>query len=358
MGFGPERFTSPLADGPLQHGFDHFFGIAASLDMEPFAWIEDDRLPEAPTVMKRFLRNGIAAPSFEAVDVLPTLTKKAVEYIQTHGKTGEKPYFLYLSLTAPHTPIVPTPEWQGKSGLGDYADFVMQTDAAIGEVLRAIDDTGPGENTVVFFTSDNGFAPAAGPKRLEVRGHFPSAEFRGYKSDIWEGGHRIPLIVRWPEVVAPGSRSGQLVGLIDLFATTADMLGTELFDNAAEDSCSLLPLLEGKDEPVRTSDIYHSIDGYFAVRQGDWKLELCAGSGGWGAPREAKAVAQQLPSVQLYNIANDPRERYNLEAQYPEVVERLTRLLEKSIAEGRTTPGRPQKNDVAIEIYKKVKDDP
>jgi arylsulfatase A-like enzyme len=353
LGFGPQRFTSSLRDGPLQHGFDHFFGIAASLDMPPFAWLEDDRFPEAPTVTKRWMRSGPAAPSFEAVDVMPALTKKAVEFIRMHANAGEQPFFLYLAFTAPHTPIVPTPQWKGKSGLGDYADFVMQTDAAVGDVLQAIDDAGQRENTIAYFASDNGCAPAADPKGLEARGHFPSAEFRGYKSDIWEGGHRIPLIVRWPNVVAPGSNSAQLVGLIDLFATTADILQQKLPDNAAEDSFSILPILKGKDVAVRASDIHHSIDGCFAVREGNWKLELCSGSGGWGAPREARAAAQHLPKAQLYDLANDPGEQHNVEAEHLEIVERLTHFLEKTIADGRTTPGPPQKNDVAIEIYKK-----
>jgi arylsulfatase A len=357
LAFGPQRFTSPLADGPLQHGFDHFFGIAASLDMPPFAWIEDDHFPEAPTATKKWLRSGPAAPTFEAVDVMPTLTQKAVEYIRrTRGAGGGKadgqPFFLYLTFTAPHTPILPTPQWKGKSGLGDYADFVIQTDAAVGEVLRAIDDAGQRDNTIVYFTSDNGCAPAADPKQLEASGHFPSARFRGYKSDIWEGGHRIPLIVRWPGVTAPGTKSAQLVGLIDLFATTADVLHQPLPDDAAEDSFSLLPLFEGKDVTVRTTAINHSIDGYFAVREGNWKLDLCAGSGGWGAPREAQAAARRLPKVQLYDLADDPAETRNVQAQHPQIVERLTRFLEKAIADGRTTPGRPQKNDVVIEIYK------
>lgn len=350
--FGPQRFASPLKDGPLSHGFDRFFGISASLDMPPFAWIDDDRFPEQPSVTKTWVRSGPAAPSFEAVDVLPTLKDKAVQYIGERSQAGQ-PFFLYLPLTAPHTPIVQTRQWQGKSGLGEYADFVMQTDACVGEVLQAIDDAGQRENTVVFFTSDNGFAPAAGPQPLEEQGHYPSAAYRGYKADIWEGGHRVPLIVRWPQVVTPGSTSDQLVGLIDFFATAADIVGQAIPDAAGEDSFSLLPLLKGSDAPVRTAQIHHSIDGYFAIRQGKWKLELCAGSGGWGSPREPQAAKRGLPPVQLYDMAADPGEHHNLAADHPEVVERLTRLLEESIANGRTTVGQPQRNDAAIEIHKR-----
>jgi arylsulfatase A len=351
LGFGPQQFTSPLADGPLDHGFDHFFGISASLDMPPFAWIEDDRFTEEPTVTKTWVRPGPAAPGFEAVDVLPTLTRRSVEYIREQAG-AESPFFLYLPFASPHTPIVPTPEWQGKSGLGEYADFVMQTDAAVGEVLKAIDDAGVRDNTIVIFTSDNGFAPMADPKPLEEQGHYPSAGFRGYKSDIFEGGHRIPLIVRWPGVVAAGARCEQLVGQIDLFRTTADILEQKLPDNAAEDSVSLLPLLQGADKPVRDALIHHSAEGRFAIRGGQWKLAVCAGSGGWSDPREQRAVADGLPKVQLYDMTGDPAEQHNVAAEHPEMIERLTWLLEKSIADGRTTPGAPQKNDAIVNIVK------
>ncbi|MCA9234181.1 MAG: arylsulfatase [Planctomycetales bacterium] len=352
LGFGPERYASPLADGPLQHGFDHFFGISASLDMPPFAWVEDDRFPEAPTVTKQWLRSGPAAPSFEAVDVMPTLTRKAVEFIRSQSEANEAPYFLYLAFTAPHTPIVPTPEWQGRSGLGDYGDFVMQTDASVGEVLRAVDESRARDNTLVMFASDNGFAPAADAKALESQGHYPSADFRGYKSDIYEGGHRVPLIVRWPAVVAAGVTCEQQVGLIDLFATAADLLGQQLPADTAEDSVSLLPLLQGEDGPVRATAVHHSIDGCFAVREGDWKLALCAGSGGWGVPREPQAARKGLPKVQLYDMVRDRGEQNNLQAEQPQIVQRLTDYLKKSIARGRTTPGPPQTNDATIRIDK------
>jgi arylsulfatase A len=352
LGYGPQRFTSQLLDGPLQHGFDHFFGISASLDMPPFAWIENDRFPETPTATKRWQRSGPAAPSFEAVDVMPTLTKKAVEYIRRRGNEQDTPYFLYLSFTAPHTPIVPAPEWKGKSGLGDYGDFVMQTDAAVGEVLQAIDESGRRNNTIVYFTSDNGFAPAANPMQLEALGHFPSGPLRGYKSDIWEGGHRVPLIIRWPEVVAPSTTSSQLVGLIDLFATTAEILQQSLPETAAEDSVSLLPILKGRDKPVRESLVLHSIDGRFAIRKGNWKLSKCAGSGGWGMPRESQATSQNLPSTQLYDLASDLREEHNRQSEHLDLVAHLTSKLEESIAAGRTTPGPPLKNDVAVKVAK------
>ena len=354
LGLSPagRNVDAPFTDGPLRHGFDHFFGIAASLDMAPFAWIEDDRYVEAPSVKKTFVREGIAAPGFEAIDVMPTLTNKAVEYVRSHGKPGQPPYFLYLAYASPHAPILPTAEWRGKSGLGDYGDFVMQNDAAVGQVLKAIDDAGQTDNTLVIFASDNGFAPVAGPRELEAAGHYPSAVFRGYKADIWDGGHRVPFIARWPGVVRPGSTAGQLVSLTDLFATVADVLGQPVPAGAAPDSFSLLPALRGSDVAVRPFDVEHSVDGYFALRQGDWKLELCAGSGGWGNPREKPARAKNLPAVQLYNLSDDAGEGNNVAADNPEVVDRLTALLEKAVADGRTTPGRPLSNDAAVEVRK------
>ncbi len=342
LGFGDNQFKDPLTDDPTKHGFDYFFGISASLDMPPFVYIENGRFTEEPTVEKKWVRTGPAAKDFEAVNVLPDVTHKAADYIAAHAaeaKTG-KPFFLYVAFTAPHTPILPMKDWVGKSGLGPYGDFVMETDWAAGEVLKALDTGGVADNTLVVFTSDNGCSPAANVAKLEAEGHFPSAEFRGYKADIWDGGHRIPFIVRWPGKVQPGSHSGDLCCLTDLLATCADLVGEKLPASAAEDSVSLLPTLLAKsDGPRHEAVVHHSIDGMFAIRQGRWKLELCAGSGGWAAPREAEAVAQHLPPAQLYDMTADIGEQHNVAAEHPDVVKQLTALLEKYIAEGRSTAG-------------------
>lgn len=354
LGFGEQEYEAPLTDSPIDHGFDYFFGISASLDIPPFAWIENRRFTEVPSVTKHFYRDGEAAPGFEAVDVLPTLTDKAVAYVREHAPRDE-PYFLYLPYASPHTPIVPTDAWRGRSGLGDYADFVMQTDDSIGQVMDAIDASGEADNTIVIVTSDNGFAPAAGVARHEEHGHFPSAGFRGYKADIWEGGHRVPLVVRWPKVVAAGSRSEQLVGLIDLFATVAAALELDPPAGAAEDSVSLLPILQGHDEPVRDSVIHHSVNGCFALRDGPWKLARCAGSGGWAQPRDKQAAEQGLPPVQLYHLTDDTAEQHNLQAERAEVVRSMNAKLTNAVRSGRTTPGAPAKNDVRVRIDKKPK---
>ncbi|MFC1597867.1 arylsulfatase, partial [Planctomycetota bacterium] len=365
---GPEGwnvdYTRPVTEGPNSVGFDYYFGIAASLDMVPYTFIENDRVTAIPTVDKAFpmmlgrksmTRRGPGAAGFEAVDVLPTLTRKAVEYIAQRSATGagRKPFFLYLPYASPHTPIVPSPEWQGRSGLNYYADFVMQTDACVGEVLDALARRGVGDNTLVIFTSDNGCSPQADFPALLEKGHDPSSIYRGHKADIWDGGHRVAFIVRWPGKVRPGSTSDQLVSLVDLTATCADVLGLQLPENAAEDSVSLLPILLGEaDGPVREALIHHSISGKFSIRRGRWKLELCPGSGGWSPPRDAQATKQGLPPIQLYDMTADPSEQRNVEADHPEVVKDLTALLERYVAEGRSTPGAPQENTVPVNIRK------
>jgi arylsulfatase A len=351
--FGASKWADNIVDGPLDHGFDEFFGISASLDMPPFAFIENRRFTEPPTVEKKWLRAGPAAASFEAIDVLPKLTDRAVDFIGKASRSPGKPFFLYLALASPHTPILPTDAWQGRSRLNPYADFVMQTDAAVAAVLAALDAAGVADNTLVIFTSDNGCSPAAEVAQLETAGHFPSGSFRGYKADIWEGGHRVPFIVRWPRRVAAGSRSDTLVCLTDLFATCAGLVGADLPAEAAVDSFSLLPhLLQTPEGAVRESVVHHSIDGAFAIRRGQWKLALCPGSGGWAEPRDAAAREEGLPEMQLYDLSADVGEQHNIAAEQPKVVAELTELLQAAIDQGRTTPGPIQFNDGPIRMRK------
>jgi arylsulfatase A len=249
-----------------------------------------------------------------------------------------------LALASPHTPIVPDKEWQGKSGLGAYGDFVMATDWALGQVMEALDRSDISGETLLVFTSDNGCSPAAGVGKLEQQGHFPSAGLRGYKSDIWDGGHRIPFIARWPGVTKPGGVCARTICLTDLLATCAGIVGAELPDNAGEDSVSILPLLHGQDQAVREAVVHHSIQGMFALRQGGNKLIFGSGSGGWSKAGPDKSA------VQLYDMAEDLGELRNRQAEAPDEVARLTRLMEKYLADGRSTPGAPQKNDVKIKL--------
>ena len=226
----------------------------------------------------------------------------------------------------------------------------METDWALGEVLAALDENGVADNTLVVFTSDNGCAPYIGAQQLEQQGHFPSAQFRGYKADIWDGGHRIPFIARWPGKVKAGTQSDQLICLTDLLATCAAIVGATLPDGAGEDSVNILPALTGTaDRALREAVVHHSIDGKFAIRQGPWKVELCAGSGGWSNPKDNAAG---LPPIQLYDMRQDAGEGTNLQAEHPDVVARLTNLLEKYVADGRSTSGAPQTNDVPVRMMK------
>jgi arylsulfatase A-like enzyme len=355
-------FTKPATNGPQSVGFDHYFGISASLDMVPYTFIEDDHVTVQPTdtaklVMKsdnpgKFSREGPGAPGFKGEEVLPTLARHAAEYISR--QTKGKPFFLYLPFTAPHTPILPTKEWQGKTGLNAYGDFVAETDAAVGQVLEALDKSGLAENTFVVFTSDNGCSPSADFGELKAKGHNPSYIFRGNKADIYEGGHRVPFFVRWPAKVAAGQTSAQILCLTDFMATAADVIDFKLPDDAAEDSFSFLSILLGqKERAMRQRVVHHSINGNFAIREGKWKLELCPGSGGWSEPRPGRKLPAGSPPIQLYDLEADIGEKTNVQDKYPEVVANLTMKLEDIVSRGRSTPGEKQANTVPVDIWKK-----
>jgi arylsulfatase A-like enzyme len=360
-------FTQPIKNGPLAVGFDYYFGISASLDMVPYTFIENDRVTVQPTEDRGLpmfhgregnSRQGPAAPGFTGYEVLPTLIDKAVAYVDQRAADAKagKPFFLYLPLASPHTPILPNPKWQGKSGLNAYADFVMEHDAEVGRFLAALDRQGLTENTLIIFTSDNGCSPSAKFDELLAKDHNPSHVFRGHKADIFDGGHRVPFIVRWPAKVKAGTTSDQLVCLTDFMATCAAILEKPLPANAAEDSFSFLPALLGQKNPnARTAIVHHSINGSFAIRDGNWKLDLCPGSGGWSAPRPGLDDTSQLPLVQLYDLSKDIGETKNLQAEQPQTVARLTKLLEGYVANGRSTPGAKQANDVPVDIWKAAK---
>ncbi|WP_044254072.1 sulfatase family protein [Rhodopirellula sp. SWK7] len=317
-----------IPDGPLQRGFDYFHGFHHARDME--AVIENDRVIEHDAV----------------VNMLPRLTEKAAAWIDLQAQK-DQPFFLYVPLGSPHTPIVPTDQWKGKSGLGDYGDFVMQTDHAVGEITAALERNGMADNTLVIFTSDNGCSKAAGIPKLAGQGHIVSAHLRGSKADLWDGGHRIPFIVRWPGKVAAGSQNNSLICLTDLLATTCEILGIDMPSGSGEDSVSFLPALSG--DPIvstRNGVIHHSFSGHFAYRQGKWKLLLARASGGWSAPNEANAPAGS-PIAQLYDMDADIGEQHNLYTEKPEVAAQLLKLLEQDVNRGRSTQGEPSQNDTS-----------
>ena len=352
-------FTRPFVHGPTAHGFDRFFGLSASLDMPPYVWLADDRATAVPTTAvgdspaPKLWRAGPIAPDFAMADVQPRLTAKALAYLAERAAAGTgHPFFLFLPFAAPHTPILPTREFEGKTHATSYGNFVTQVDADVGAILAALDRHGLAKNTLVIVTSDNGFAPAADvPAHTRVH-HDPSGGYRGYKSDLFEGGHRIPFIARWPGVIRAGATSDALVEQLDLFATCADLLGAPVPAGAAEDSVSLLPLLRGEPSapPPRTTLVSHSAEGRFSIRDGRWKLLLWPGSGGWSSPtptpsqwlKTERTDLATLPPFQLYDLTADPAEQTNVAAAHPEIVRRLGRLLRVDIERGRSTPGAPR----------------
>lgn len=344
-------FSKPIAGGPTTRGFDFYFGTDVP-NWPPYCFIENDRTQGIPTefLPATLLGNNQASTQGPALSgwtlepILPALGDRAVRFIR-ESADQKQPFLLYMPLTSPHTPLAVNAEWKGKSGLNTYADFVMETDAVVGRVLDALEASGAAASTLVVFTSDNGCAPYIGKADLEAMGHYPSGPLRGAKADAWEGGHRVPFIVRWPGVVKPGGVCGQLVSQADLLRTFAEVWGAALPDNAGEDSFSLLPLLEGEDRPVRENAVSASMRGTPAVRGGAWKYIPAPGSGGWGEGGD------QSQPVQLYNLADDIGETKNLAAAMPEKVAEMQALLEKLIIDGRSTVGAKQGNDVEVVRY-------
>lgn len=340
-------YTKPIQNGPREKGFVYSYGHCGSLDMAPYVWVENGMPTAVPTkttgVTKKeskngWWREGPTSDDFDHEDVLPNLTRRAVNYVKEQAKT-EKPFFLYLALPSPHTPVLPTSEFKGKSGMkSDYADFVTMTDDVVKQVLDALKEAGVDKNTILIFTSDNGCSPEADFEELEAQGHDPSFLYRGHKADIFEGGHRVPFLVRWPAKVKAGSSCDDTTCLTDMLATMAEVLEKKLPSDAGEDSISMLPNLLGVAEgPVREATVHHSINGTFAIRKGKWKLIDAPHSGGWSAPkpREKDSYAK-LPLMQLYDLESDPGETRNLESEQPEVVKELKALLIRYQEEGRS----------------------
>lgn len=348
-------WSKPITGGPVDVGFDSWFGIPASLDFPPYVWIRDRNWVGKGTHSKAFHRDGPASEDFEAIDVLGKLTDETVNFISKYD--SEKPFFIYMPLPSPHTPIVPTPKWQGKSGISDYGDFVMQTDDVLGQVVKALDAKGITENTIVIMTSDNGCSKRADFKNLESKGHFASAQFRGSKADIWEGGLRVPFFVKWPKAIKAGTVSDLLTCQIDLLGTCAALVGEELPKNSGEDSESILPTLKGgKSNFSRKGIIQHSVSGHFAYREGKHKLILAYGSGGWTLPNEPAARKLKLPKAQLYDLEADPGEQNNLYLEQPELAERLLAQLTEYVNAGATLKDKRSRNDVEnINLWKSIR---
>lgn len=344
-------YDGEVKNGPDVLGFDYYYGHCGSLDMAPYVYVENGRVtapPDRRTVnhdYKGFWREGPTGSDFDHVQVTPNFVDRACNYIDERAKT-DQPFFLYLALPSPHTPILPLERFMGTSNTNFYGDFVLQVDWHMGQIMEALDRNGLANNTLFIFTSDNGCSPRAEFEELKQAGHIPGGIFRGNKADIYEAGHRVPFIAHWPEGIAGGSVSEATICLTDLFATLADITDAGIPQNAAEDSVSFLPALKGKADQVREATVHHSINGSFAIRKGDWKLALCPGSGGWSDPRPAEARQLDLPPIQLFNLSDDPGETTNVHATHLEVVRELYLLLESYIRNGRSTPGPVQTNEM------------
>ncbi len=334
---GPQRlreaaaridFTQPVTGGPTDHGFEYYFGVDVP-NFPPYAWIENDRVRGIPSVPKpkaMFGSEGPMIPGWKLDEILPTLARKSAEYISAQSKK-DKPFFLYVPLTSPHTPIAPSQAFLGKSGISQYADFVIETDWVVGHIVEAIDKAGVGDNTLVIFSTDNGTAHAANFKELEAHGVDLHNHYKGHKAQIHEGGHRLPFVARWPGVVKQNSTCAQTICLNDFMATVADMLGVTLPDNAAEDSTSILALLTGKQksQQYRPMVVHHDFNGTFAIRDGKWKL----------------VVSEEL---KLYDLDADIKETTNIAAKRMGITQHMADTLSQYKESGRTSwiPSRPK----------------
>ncbi|MCM4153135.1 hypothetical protein DHD05_16210 [Arenibacter sp. N53] len=327
-------FAQPLGGGPLEAGFDYYFGDDVP-NFPPYTFFENNSLMAIPDIIKPdtvYGGPGPMAKGWDLTQVMPRITKKSVEYIESQGE-NDQPFFLYFALTAPHTPIAPTAQFIGKSKAGRYGDFVYEVDWAVGQIVDALKRSGQLDNTILVFTSDNGSPQRDGTNMGGTVGsvkkydHDPSRPFRGLKSDIWEGGHRVPFIVSWPKQIGKGKVTDQLLGLTDLMATFASIVGNSEKDKHYEDSMDFGKVLLGNSlEPVRKDIVHHSINGMFSIRKGAWKLILGQGSGGWSKTPENED-SNESPLGQLYNIKEDQEEKINLYEQYPEIVIELTSRL-------------------------------
>lgn len=320
----------PLRGGPTDHGFDEFFGLYASLDIPPYFYIKNDQCVVPPTetieghqskdattdISGAFWRQGKIAPGFKHSEVLPTLTKKSLAFLkeQQEKRTGQ-PFFLYMALPAPHTPWLPDRQFRGKSQAGDYGDFVVQVDDVVGQVTRTLEELGLIDNTLLIFTSDNG--PVWFQEDVQKFGHQSTAQLRGMKADLWEGGHRIPFVAQWPGKIPAGIIRPDLFCFTDMLATFAAVVNDKLPPGAGEDSFNQLPVLLGQTltSPVRKDLLIE--DRVFI--QGDWKYIKGGGRGSLSARYLPPSSIKEIPG-ELYNLKQDPAEQHNLYEKFPDKV--------------------------------------
>ena len=353
-GDGRIDYSRPVSQTPNANGFDFSHIIPASLDFPPYVYIRNDKVTALPTETQPkqsfpgFLRQGMRGPDLIMESCLDDLTTEAVKFVREQSRRSDQPFFLYFPLTAPHKPVLPHPRFRGRSGLGPYGDFVMQVDATVGEILAVVDESGIADNTLVIFTSDNGsFMYRYDGEKSEAPDHVDDGTvqayradrhrsnhiYRGTKADIWEAGHRVPFLVRWPGKVRPASVSSRTICHTDIFATCAEIVGASVDARTAQDSFSFLGELKQVPGKPPTSErppvIHHSGGGMFAIRSGKWKLVLGNGSGGREKPRGRPFEKPW----QLFDLESDPAESKNVIDAHPDVATELEAAFEK-IREG------------------------
>lgn len=351
LGLGKGKYGKDKTDfnnitrGVNDVGFDYWYGISASLDIAPYGYIENDKLVEplsehinasdfARNGGVGFWREGDISPSFNHKETLPHIVDKAEQYLEGAAKKKE-PFLLYLPFTSPHTPWIPSDEFRGKTSVGPYGDFIYQIDHHVGEINNKLKELGLDENTLLIVSSDNG--SHWNPEDIKRWNHRANGPWRGMKADIYEGGHRVPLIVKLPKTIPAGTVSDENVSMVDMYATVADLIDVELKDDEALDSYSILPAMTQKigTSAIREATVYHSYRGMFAIQKGKWKLIEGKGSGGFW---DKDGTASYYPDGQLYNLSSDPKEENNLYNQYPEVVSELQSLLNQYREEGHSRP--------------------
>lgn len=345
-------YSKPIKYGPNDFGFDYFFGTSASIDQPPYVYIENNRFTAQPTIFyglpdvardnpsqQQAWQMGPADPEFKVENVMPDMQKKVLGILDDFGDR-EEPFFLYYPTHLVHGPLVPTDEFEGRSGIGLYGDFVLQLDHYVGEITAKLKEKGVFEDTIIIFTSDNGASAVAGFDELKAQGHNPSHIFRGKKADAWEGGHREPTIVSYPRMIEPGTTSNHMVSHSDFYRTIAEILDAKISDNTAEDSVSALSLWEGHDEPVREDIVHSTGNGGFAIRRDFWKLNLVNEGGGFAALNDTNFEPNEL-----FDLRDDISETTNVIDDHPDVVKELTDALAEYVKSGRSTEGEQQENE-------------
>lgn len=345
-------FSKPITFGPNQIGFDYFYGTPASLDQPPFVIIENDRVTEEPTgvtgeknldrqgaTQQQLWQNGVIASNFVHKEVPGQMQDKVLDLIDDYSEEDD-PFFIYYPNHLVHQPLIPTEEFEGKSGIGIYGDFVLQLDHYVGEIEAKLKEKGIYEDTILIFTSDNGASPVAGFDHLKGEGHNPNMDYRGAKFDIWEGGHREPTVISYPRMIKPGLETNSMVSHSDIYGTLAEILDVDVEDDAAEDSISNLPLWTGEAASVRDDIVHSSANGGFSIRRGFWKLTMVKDGGGAGPQGK-----EEFEAHELFDLRDDLSEGHNIINEHPDLVEDLTNSLKKYIEKGRSTEGDEQANN-------------